>query len=740
MKIVFVVIRHGYVTSEVYFTTSGNPDAYTIAPQPARSYHVCGDRHKHGRLTIMTAIQRSIAIARRRLLLQGWLTRLGWALVAATALVVAALVADRLFALMLSLWVYLPLVAVPVLLSPIVALWRRPGIDQTATMIDQRLALKDRIATALYASQLEDDAFADHVVAEAEEAAAKAPVARAFDVRLTWIWAYVPVALVLLLLVWLVLPQWDLAGLQRARDRRARERAEAEAAREELTDLAERTRKIDQQRKQPGESDAAESIGKLAELSDKQLNNPKLRRDAAAKLAKAADKLDEEVDKKQREQDAVKNMLSRLETTTTGPANRLVHSLRRGDFESASDALDSAVESAESMSPDEKEQLARQLDDLSKDLEKESKRQAEQQKAAQKETEEKLEQSGLSKKQIEELDKDGYEKKAVEEALRKSGADPQKAEQTAKEVQKKQQDKRQAGDCAKSSGGLSSSLGKMSQTLADSAKKGKQGEGRQSVPSDAKQPGDKQPKAGRQGGKGAGAESAEQDKSSASSGKSGGEKTGGKDASKSGQSSGEKTGGEDASKSGKSGGEKTDAQGGSQPGKSDGGKASPGKGSKQGGQGGASMQQAADKARQQLDQLADSQRQLQQLRQSRDQTRQAMRKMADSPTAGAGGSQWGKAPGHAPMAAPSGKVTGKTHAVGVPPKAGPTGEVVASWSNDGKIAKGEAHVEFDQMVTSARREAEQAIAEDRVPKRYHRPVQKYFAPDNAENKPQSAAE
>ena len=673
----------------------------------------------------MTAIQRSIAIARRRLLLQGWLTRLGWALVVAAVLVVAALVADRLFALMLSPWVYLPLVAVPVLLSPIVALWRRPGVDQTAAMIDQRLDLQDRIATALYALQLEDNPFADHVVAEAEHAAAKAPVARAFGVRLTRVWAYVPVALVLLLLVWLVLPQWDLAGLQRARDALARERAEAEAAREELTELAERTRQIEQQHKQPGETDAAESIGKLAELSDKQLNNPKLRRDAAAKLADAADKLDEQVDKKQREQDAVKNMLSRLETRTVGPANRLVHSLRRGDFESARDALDSAVESAESMPPDEKKQLARQLEDLSRDLEKESKRQAEQQKAAQKETEKALEQSGLSKQQIEQLDKADYEKKAVEEALRKSGADPQQAEQTAKEVQKQQQDKRQAGECAKCSGGLSSSLGKMSQTLADSAKKGKQGEGRESVPSDAKEPGDKQPKAGKQGGKGAGAESAEQqDKSSASSGKAGGAKADGKG----------------AAKSGKSGGGKPDAKGDAQSGKSDGAKAGSGKGAKQGGQGGGSMQQAANKAKQQLDQLAQSQRQLQQLRQSRNQTRQAMRKMADSPDAGAGGSQWGKAPGYAPMAEPSRKVTGKTHAVGVPRKPGSTGKVVASWSNDGKIAKGEAQVEFDRMVTSARRDAEQAIAEDRVPKRYHRPVQLYFAPDDVDKKPQNPDE
>jgi len=673
--------------------------------------------------TTMTAIQRAIAIARRRLLLQGWLTRLGWALVAAAVLVAVALIADRLFALMLSPWLYLPLVAAPVLLSPIVALWRRPGVDQTATMMDQRLDLKDRIATALYASELEDNAFADHVVAQAEQAAAEAPVAQAFGVRLTRVWAYLPVALVLLFLVWLVLPQWDLAGLQRARDRQARERAEAEAARQELTELARETRSIEQ-RKQSGETDPAESIGKLAELSDKQLNNPKLRRDAAAKLAEAADKLDEEVDKKQRKQDAVKNMLSRLETTTTGPANRLVHSLRRGDFESASDALDSAVESAESMSPDQKEQLARQLADLSKDLEKESKRQAEQQKAAQKESEKTLEQSGLSKQQIEQLARDDYQKKAVEEALRKSGADPQQAEQTAKKVQKQQQDKRQAGECSKCSGGLSSSLGKMSQTLADSAGKGTQGQGRQSTPSDAKEPGDKQ-QAGKQPGKGAGGESTEQqDKSSAPSGKADGAKADGKD----------------AGKSGSPGGAKTEAQGDAQSGKSSGAKASPGKGSKQSGQGGASMRQAANEAKQQLDQLAQTQRQLQELRQSRDRTRQAMKKMADSPAPGAGGSQWGKAPGHAPLAEPGRKVTGKIHAVGVPPKPGMTGRTVASWSNDGKIAKGVARVEFDRMVTSARRDAEQAIAEDRVPKRYHRPVQEYFAQDAADGKSKSPAE
>ena len=54
------------------------------------------------------------------------------------------------------------------------------------------------------------------------------------------------------------------------------------------------------------------------------------------------------------------------------------------------------------------------------------------------------------------------------------------------------------------------------------------------------------------------------------------------------------------------------------------------------------------------------------------------------------------------------------------------GKVIASWMEKGEMAKGEAQVTFDQAITEARKEAEQAVTEDRVPKRYHEAIREYF--------------
>ena len=68
-------------------------------------------------------------------------------------------------------------------------------------------------------------------------------------------------------------------------------------------------------------------------------------------------------------------MLSQIESRKPGPANRLVESLRRGDLESAADALDSAAESVPDMSQQEQKELAEQLQSVANDLKKESERQ-----------------------------------------------------------------------------------------------------------------------------------------------------------------------------------------------------------------------------------------------------------------------------------------------------------------------------------------------------------------------------
>lgn len=54
------------------------------------------------------------------------------------------------------------------------------------------------------------------------------------------------------------------------------------------------------------------------------------------------------------------------------------------------------------------------------------------------------------------------------------------------------------------------------------------------------------------------------------------------------------------------------------------------------------------------------------------------------------------------------------------------GRVIASWQERGQMSKGQANVTFDQAVTEARQNAERAVTEDRVPRRYHRSIKDYF--------------
>ncbi len=54
------------------------------------------------------------------------------------------------------------------------------------------------------------------------------------------------------------------------------------------------------------------------------------------------------------------------------------------------------------------------------------------------------------------------------------------------------------------------------------------------------------------------------------------------------------------------------------------------------------------------------------------------------------------------------------------------GRVIASWQTYGEVAAGEATVQYNTAVTEARSDAERAVADDRVPRRYHGAIKEYF--------------
>ncbi|MEL7089860.1 MAG: hypothetical protein AAGL98_15680, partial [Planctomycetota bacterium] len=54
------------------------------------------------------------------------------------------------------------------------------------------------------------------------------------------------------------------------------------------------------------------------------------------------------------------------------------------------------------------------------------------------------------------------------------------------------------------------------------------------------------------------------------------------------------------------------------------------------------------------------------------------------------------------------------------------GRVLSSWQRDGQPGDGTSNLTFNRAVDEARSEAERAVSEQRVPKRYQRSIREYF--------------
>ncbi|MDX1681811.1 MAG: hypothetical protein R3336_01710 [Phycisphaeraceae bacterium] len=54
------------------------------------------------------------------------------------------------------------------------------------------------------------------------------------------------------------------------------------------------------------------------------------------------------------------------------------------------------------------------------------------------------------------------------------------------------------------------------------------------------------------------------------------------------------------------------------------------------------------------------------------------------------------------------------------------GRVIASWQSEGEVARGEAKIQYQQAASEARKDAERAIDQGELPRRYHGAVRRYF--------------
>jgi hypothetical protein len=165
------------------------------------------------------------------------------------------------------------------------------------------------------------------------------------------------------------------------------------------------------------------------------------------------------------------------------------------------------------------------------------------------------------------------------------------------------------------------------------------------------------------------------------------------------------------------------------------------------GQQGSQFSQSAWQGQQQLSQMAQMQNQMQQMQQAQQQMQNAMNSMnqngqgqgqQQSQGAGQGGQKAGSGIDNNPLGKPyqTGPYAVRTEG-DIQQK---QGRVIASWQEDGEMSAGDATVEFDRAITEARTDAERAVTEDRVPRRYHESIKDYFkqlpdAPDEVRQAP-----
>lgn len=455
----------------------------------------------------MERIRSLVGMARRRLFLQEWLSASMVAAVVACALLLLVVLERRLFGLSAALgvpsrsaaWLLgaaIMLLAVAALVGWLRVHSRMRSESDVALELDARIRSGERLSTALALAADEgaaSDPFARAAIADAVAFAGDPLLAgrtrEAFPVQVTGRWWIAPALLGLAIVAWMTVPQRETAAPPGKDDVvRAAERKQTpeEKRLEELVKQVERSpelaakldaelemarRTLDEGARGPVRSpeDAArESLRRMAEMEQR------LAEVSGSKESKASREL----------QDA----LAKLELPKDQNAARdLAEALKQGDFEAAKKAVAELQKAAgaSDLSKEDREKLAKSLEDTSKQLEslaKDPSKLAEALKSAGMDpalanNPAALQQAIAQSKDLNESQKQSIQKMAqsIKDAQQQLGQMSQKMDQMAQQCknpgQQGQQSKGQQGEQ-----GQQAQQGEQGQQAEQSGDQGKQGE------------------------------------------------------------------------------------------------------------------------------------------------------------------------------------------------------------------------------------------------------------------------
>lgn len=330
-----------------------------------------------------------------------------------------AILTERLLAVTVrtppTLWgfaaVALALVIIPWLLKV-------PSRMQAALLLDERLKLNERFSTTLALAE-SDDPFAVAARAESLRAVQQVNLRGHFPIDLSRSWYYGAGLWVTVIAMFFFLPQKDLLGFLRDREK---EQQKAEAVERTKAEVQQAAAVVKAAVKELGDPNLAEDLKKLDELT--QAGAPEqMKRQAIQALGDLSEKIKKmqtgaQVDTA----DVLQRMLKSLRGSADPLSQQLRMAMAKGDFAQAANMLSELQKQLadQSLTPEQRQELAKQLEKLGKDLQALA--------DLQRELEKELEKRGLDKN----LAKMSPEQ--LRKALQQQGLKPEMVEQLMKKV------------------------------------------------------------------------------------------------------------------------------------------------------------------------------------------------------------------------------------------------------------------------------------------------------------------
>jgi hypothetical protein len=307
--------------------------------------------------------------------------------------------------------------------------WRwTPSALTAALLLDEKFGLKERVTTTLTLGPgLEGSQAGQALLADVNQRMDKLDVGARFPVRLRWTDIVPPVATAALaLLAFYYQPAQSQANI-RARAAAEEKPANAEEIKEKLDRLRKEVRK-----EGPKDQKAAEKVKQIEAELDKIANKPHEKKEQLRERIKELSAVEQEArrrenqlaDKSQAVKDQLQqlNQMSRGTESQEGPAKDMEKALSQGNIERAKEEMKKLAEKLEKnqLSRKEKDQLAKQMNNLQKKLERASEqhRQNEEKRLQQQLKEGKIDAEAL-KRELSKLKQDQHKMKDLAKQMAK---------------------------------------------------------------------------------------------------------------------------------------------------------------------------------------------------------------------------------------------------------------------------------------------------------------------------------